>query len=169
MAMAGKGLTCRKCGRPLSVFYARDFKKMYGLAPGLKSRDWVVIRAKCMKHGKTKLKLNAFNKEAWFDDFTSAVLRCMKCENLGTIENVQERGAWIYFQINCPEHGLTEKKAVVTSLFYLITDLQKQRTTYVDYMETQAPSTFSLCPKCGHMVEPGSKFCDKCGADLMST
>ncbi|MHA1359478.1 MAG: zinc-ribbon domain-containing protein [Candidatus Helarchaeota archaeon] len=35
--------------------------------------------------------------------------------------------------------------------------------------ETQAPTTFSICPKCGHIVEPGSKYCDKCGSALAPT
>ncbi len=169
MKLSGQGLVCPRCGRPYAIFYARDFRKMYGIAPGLRDRDWVVVKVKCIKHGSTKLKLNAFNKEAWVDEFKDGIYRCMKCEQLGTIENVQEKGQWQLFRIHCPVHGLTDLKRIVSSLFFLVTQLQEQSVSYVKYMEEQPSTTFSLCSKCGHIVEPGTKFCDKCGTALLAT
>ena len=165
--MPRMGITCPKCGQLLTVYYARDFRKRYGLAPGLKDRDTVVIKAKCPKHGSMKRTLNPFNKEFWMDDFAQSMLRCMKCDKTGTIGEIQEQGHWLFFRINCPEHGLTDLKKVVSSLFYTVTELQKQGISYAKYQQTQAPSSFTICPKCQHIVAPGSKFCEKCGASVV--
>lgn len=159
-------LMCPRCSGPVSVDYARDFRKRYGLAPGLKDRDTVVVRGRCPRHGSFKHRLNAFNKEAWMDSLIEALYRCMKCEQLGAITNIKEKGQWYLFQIDCPVHGLTGTKRVISSLYLLATQLQEQGISYQKYAESQPPCSYTVCQHCGHVISPGNRFCGKCGMAL---
>jgi uncharacterized protein YbaR (Trm112 family) len=161
------GLVCPKCNQPLSVNYARDFQRKSWIAPGYKDYGAVIIRVNCPKHGTMKQKLNPFNKETWMDDFYEAILRCTKCDRIGTIANVQAKGPWVLFKINCPNHGLGGIKQVTSPLYFYITELQKQGITYIELIRKQPPRTFVVCPKCKHIVAPDHKSCDQCGTSLI--
>ncbi|NVM52898.1 MAG: zinc ribbon domain-containing protein [Candidatus Helarchaeota archaeon] len=161
------GLNCPRCGGPVSVFWGRDFRKFAMTTPGYRDREWASFKAKCPYHGTFKLRLSVADKVSWFDQFTEAMLRCMKCERIGTIANLRDKGQWLLFNIMCPEHGLSGTKRIVSSLFYLVTQLQEQGISYKEYMQTQPPGSYTLCPNCRHVVEPNSKFCGKCGTSVM--
>ena len=156
-------LQCPKCTGPVSVYWCRDFKTSAWLSPGYRDRDWIIVKAICPRHGSYKEKFSAFHKEGWIDVFAEAMFRCMKCERLGAVVNVRDKGAWSFFDINCPAHGLTGPKKIVTTLFGLIIQLEQQGIAYKQYVKNQPPSTYTICPQCGHMMEPLVKFCSQCG------
>jgi hypothetical protein len=165
--MLERGFFCHKCSRPVVVYWARDFSKRMLLSPGYRNRDWVMIKFKCPRHGSYKIRLNAFDKETWVDAFAEAMYRCMKCGEIGTIANFHEHGPWVFFQINCPAHGLTDTKRIIATLYYLVADLQRQGIPYTKWVQQQPANTFLVCPKCNHIVEPLSKTCDVCGMSLV--
>jgi uncharacterized radical SAM superfamily Fe-S cluster-containing enzyme len=96
--------------------------------------DEIVIKAKCPEHGKFTSKFNANVKAAWMDGFAKAVLRCMKCEEIGAASIVKEKTGWIWFKIKCPIHGLTKLKKVVDHLFYLVVELDQLEISYKELL-----------------------------------
>lgn len=164
--MAEIGIRCPRCNGPVSIYWGRDFKKPWWGAPAYRDRDWIIIKAKCPKHGAFKEKLNAFYKESWADDFAMGVIRCMKCESLGDVVVLQEKGQWLIFKIDCPVHGLTDTKKIVASLYFIANQVL-ERGSYEKVAYEQPPNVYTMCPTCGHIVAPGNKFCEVCGTSVM--
>ena len=164
--MALIGIRCPRCNGPVSIYWARDFRKPWWGAPAYRDRDWIIIKAKCYIHGKFKEKFNAFSRESWADDFADGIFRCMKCEEFGDIVVLLEKGQWLIFKINCPVHGLTDTKKIITSLYYIANQVL-DGGSYEKVAHNHPPSTYTLCPGCGHIVAPGLKYCEVCGASVM--
>jgi hypothetical protein len=164
----GWDLRCRECKSPLSVYYARHYTRDTQQFPVvLPNFGDAVIKAKCPDHGPFKARFNNTLKTLWMDNFARAMHQCMECEKIGTIGASEERGAWIYFQIECPTHGLTEAKTVVTPLFKIAQVLVKQAINYETYMQRFHPEKYVRCEFCGHMIAPGSEVCEECGEAIV--
>ncbi len=137
--MFGWGFKCRKCHLPLSIIYARHYAKAYSkwrpyTRYGIPDRGDTVIKARCPKHGTFVARFNNQVKELWMDQLAKAMFQCTKCDEIGTTLIKQDVNGWTFFQINCPVHGLTLQKKVVTQFFNLAKELYEKGISYKDWI-----------------------------------
>lgn len=162
MSTLGMGFYCPRCRRPAAIYFAREG----GKAPW-SSGARVVVKSRCPTHGTFKARLNTYHKEDWFDEFGDSIQQCMRCDNIGQMVNLRERGYWLFFRIECPDHGLTGTRRIMSSLFHLVTGLQRRGLKYEGFQYSHPPRKSMICPNCRHMLEPGHRFCGDCGLDMM--
>ncbi len=165
----GWNLTCLKCGQALSVYYGRHYTKDIQIGAILvPNKGDSIIKATCPKHGAFSAKFNNKLKELWMDHFAKAMLRCLKCEELGSISETQEQNGWMFFKIKCPVHGPSEIKKISLPLYHVALKLINEEITYKEYLQFYHPDKYIVCEFCGHTIEPGHKVCENCGEEPIS-